>query len=69
MKKVDGGWFLSDYEYLVLKEIAAGGKPEIEQYGQFIVVSNPDFKPDDGTDPNLVLSLYDKADYGEDDDV
>lgn len=66
MKQQYDGWILSREEYEILKLISEGYpiKPN-DQYGdgKYIVVENPDYQPDNGSDPYRVLSLIDKEDY------
>jgi hypothetical protein len=65
MKRMIGGWAISNEEYETLKLIAQGHPVCTEDYhqGQYILVENPDFEPDNGKDPYRVLSLIDKEDY------
>lgn len=52
---------ITEDDLRALQEIADGGKVTTERYDSgdngFIIVENPDYRPDNGLDPNYVISL------------
>jgi hypothetical protein len=58
-------YVLNKEEFAVLRAISNGYpiKHDRDTDGRYILVENPEFQPDNGSNPYLVLSLVDKSDY------
>jgi hypothetical protein len=65
MRVSSDGYVLTRDEFKVLTAISNGFPVKVDRdtEGRYILVANPDYKPDNGSDPYLVLSLSDKSDY------